>query len=442
MPAKYADTRIIALKVLIKTLEKKNFVDEVLNFYSDKVFSSAELINLTSGAIKQKLTLDFFIQNISQRKLKDLSYPVLNTLRLAVYELEYLKNPDYAVINSYVEIIKKYDKKAGSFVNGVLRNFIRKRANITFPEIEENPVYAISVKYSHPEWMIERWIKNYGIEDTIKICEYNNLAPKLVIRANTLKISTNNLMEFFHNNLSFAHSKICDECLILEYQGNIREIPGFNEGYWVVQSESSCLVSKILDTREGEKILDFCAAPGGKTTHIAALTHDRSEITAIDINLSRLKKINENCQRLGVKSVKTQSCDAVKYLPKEKFDRILVDAPCSNTGVLSKRVDARWNKTSEDIKKLAELQLKILNNAAKLVKSQGTLVYSTCSIEPEENQAVIKKFLEANKNFTPDKISSYIPWNMDKDEGYFQILQSRQNIDGFFIAKLKNSFRA
>ncbi|EKE03270.1 MAG: hypothetical protein ACD_20C00225G0014 [uncultured bacterium] len=442
------DVRQVALKALIKILEKDNHADEVVNFYSTKVLFPSELTNLVSGVVKHKLTLDFFIQNISAKKLNDLSYQVKNSLRLAVYELEYLHAPDYAVLNSYVELVKQYDKKSGAFVNAVLRNFIRKRSEIHFPDAKDNPVYAFSVKYSHPEWMIERWIHNYGIEDTRKICKYNNLAPKLVIRVNTLKISKEKLIDFFiHNNVSFFDDRIVDECMIVHHHNSVKSIPGFEEGFWTVQSESSSLVSIVLDPQENGKVLDLCAAPGGKTTHIAALMNDTGEITAVDINPKRLEKVQNNCLRLGVKSVKIKAADATKYQSDKKYDRILIDAPCSNTGVLIKRIDARWKKSPEDIQNLAILQLEILNNAAKLVKSGGIIVYSTCSIEPEENQQVIEKFLENNRDFQADKIMPYLPWkcetnenplcSSEEDKGYFQILQSRQNIDGFFIARLR-----
>ncbi|OGI04076.1 MAG: 16S rRNA (cytosine(967)-C(5))-methyltransferase [Candidatus Melainabacteria bacterium GWF2_32_7] len=432
------DVRQVALKALIKIIEKSSQADEILNFYSGKVIFPSELKNLVSGVVKHKLTLDFFIQNISTKKLKDLSYEVKNALRLAIYELEYLHTPDYAVINSYVELVKQYDKKSGAFVNGVLRNFIRKRSEINFPDAEKNPVYAFSIKYSHPEWMIARWIHNYGIEDTRKICKYNNLAPKLVIRVNTLKISKPKLMDFFiHNNVSFSDDRIVDECMIIHHHNSIKSIPGFEEGYWTVQSESSSLVSIILDPKENESILDLCAAPGGKTTHIAAIMNNKGKITAVDINPKRLEKVKDNCLRLGVKSVNTKAADATQYVSEEKYDKVLVDAPCSNTGVLIKRIDARWRKSPEDIQNLAKLQLGILNNAAKLVKNNGIIVYSTCSIEPEENNQVIEKFLESNKDFKPDKIAPYLSWTIQEDKGYFQILQSRQNIDGFFIARLR-----
>lgn len=432
------DVRKAALKALIKILEKKCQVDEIINKYSAKVLVPTELHLLTSGVIKHKLTLDYYIGILSSRKIKDLSYQVLNVLRLAIYELEFLQNPDYAVINSYVEIIKEFDKKLGGFVNAILRNYLRKKDQIQFPSLETYPVEHISIKYSHPEFMVKKWIMHYGIEDTINICKYNNLPPKLVLRVNTLKKSKKDLLNLFkEHGISSFSSSLMNECLIVNFQGGIKSIPGFREGYWVVQSESSSLVSQVLSPQQEDVILDLCAAPGSKSTHIAALTKDKARIKAIDINSKRIERIKDNCLRLGINSIKIETANATKFRSDIMFDKILVDAPCSNTGVLIKKVDARWNKSEKDIKSLAELQLEILNNAANLLKSGGIMVYSTCSIEPEENQQVIGKFLEVNKDFYLDKISPYLPWKIQEDEGYYQILQSKHHIDGFFIARLK-----
>ena len=432
------EVRLTAVKSLIKILEQNKTSDEVINSYADKVSSIAELINLTAGTVKFKLTLDFFIENISSRLLKRLSPPVKNILRAAIFELEYLKKPDYAVINSYVKISKLYDKKSAGFVNGVLRNFLRKRNEINFPSIEENPVKAISIKFSHPAWFVEKWIKTYGVDKTIKICEFNNKIPVISIRINSLKASKSEVIDLFQqNNVEFEESLISDECLIFKNPGNIKNLAGFKEGYWAVQGESSSLVAKILDPHDKERILDLCAAPGGKTAHIAGLMGNSGEIVAVDISKDRIKKIEENCERLVITCVKTVVSDASTFFDDCRFDKILIDAPCSNTGVFSKRPDARWKRTQEDIKKLTEIQLKILQNASGLLKEGGTLVYSTCSIEPEENILLVREFLKNNKDFVFEDISGFLPHQKESHDGYIQILQSTHNTDGFFIAKFK-----
>lgn len=432
------DIRFTAIKCLIEILEENKTSDEVINSYAQQVSNVSELINLVFGTVKNKLTLDFFIQAVSSRKLKKISPPIKNTLRAAIYELEYLKKPDYAVLNTYVEVSKLFDKKASPFVNAILRNFLRTKDEIKFPEEKENPVKSISIKYSHPEWLVKKWIKSYGIDETIKICEFNNKIPEITIRINTLKSSKSEVMrQFEENRLAFSESPASDECLILNNPGNIKNIAGFKEGFWTVQGEASSLVAKILDSQHEERILDLCAAPGGKTSHIAALMQNSGEITAVDINSNRIKKIEENCERLGITSVKTIEADAATFFTEQKFDRILIDAPCSNTGVFGKRPDARWKRTPEDVKNLSKIQYKILQNASKLLKEEGVLVYSTCSIEPEENLLLIQKFLNNNKNFVFDDISKHLPWADEGKNGYIQILQSKYNIDGFFIAKLR-----
>lgn len=411
------EVRQAALKCLVKILEHNASYDETLEFYAGKVDSPPDLTNTTAGALKLKRALDYFIEQISSKKVKKLSPNVKNLLRLGIFELEYLKRPDYAVVNSYVNICRKLDKKSASFVNAILRNFIRKHPEINIDEA------GLSVKYSHPDWLVEKWINTYGTETTEKILKYNNQPPKTVLRLNRLKTSKQELIQLLkEHEVEFTESQNCEDCLILNSPGRIKALPGYDNGLWVVQGESSAIVVHVLEPEPGEKIIDLCAAPGAKTTHIASLTEDKSEITAVDINTKRLERIKENCKRLGIKRVRVLEGDAASIKMDEKFDRVLVDAPCSNTGVLGKRPDARWNRTPEDIAALAELQLKILNNAAPLLKPNGVLVYSTCSIEPEENTCVIEKFLKANPDFELEKSR--------------QILQSDEGIDGFFIAKL------
>ena len=256
------DVRKVALETLIKTLEKKCPADKVLSDNSAKVLVPSELNGLVSGVIRHKLTLDYYIRKISDKSLKKLSYYVRNALRLGIYELEYLETPDYAVLNSYVELVKLYDKKSSAFVNGVLRNFIRKKELIQFPDLKKDPISAVSIRYSHPEWMVKRWIENYGIEDTIEICKFNNMIPKLVLRVNTLKIKKKELCELFkEHNISYTEDRIANECLVVRYHGKIDNIPGFHEGFWLVQSESSTLVSIVLDPQEnGEHAGSLCCS--------------------------------------------------------------------------------------------------------------------------------------------------------------------------------------
>ncbi|NLF83056.1 MAG: 16S rRNA (cytosine(967)-C(5))-methyltransferase RsmB [Candidatus Gastranaerophilales bacterium] len=428
------DVRFATVKSLIKILEHDKFFDEVFAEYSEKVENTAELVNMLSGTVKSKLTLDFCIEKASSKNVKRLSPVVRNILRAAIYELEYLNTPDYAVVNSFVGLCRKLDKGAEGFVNGVLRGFIRKRSGIAPDEKELGEEKFLSIKFSHPEWLIRKWLKHYGREKTEKICAYNNAPPKTVLRFNALKTDKNSLIKLFSDNeIEFEESAYCKDCLILKSGGNVRDIPGYREGFWVVQGESSSLVAEILAPQAGERILDMCAAPGGKTTHIAALMGDVGEVVAVDISPERLKKVEENCARLGVKSVKTVVGDGTTIQAGENFDRILVDAPCSNTGVLIARPDARWKRTPEDLQNLTKLQMAILKNAVGQLKTGGTLVYSTCSIEPEENEILIRAFLEDNKAFSLENFM----FAGAEQPGMLQILPCDYGIDGFFIVKLR-----
>ena len=213
-------------------------------------------------------------------------------------------------------------------------------------------------------------------------------------------------------------------------------MPGFQVGFWIVQGETSSLASIVLDPHENDSVLDVCAAPGGKTSHIASLTNNKAKITVIDVNSTRLNKIEENCERLEVKNIEIINEDASKAKLERLYDKVLIDAPCSNTGVMNKRPDSRWKKTAKDIENLSKLQLKILKNISQFIKPGGIIVYSTCSIEIEENQEVIKQFLATNSNFKMLDILEFQEFKQNTDDNYLAIKPFLHNMEGFFIARL------
>lgn len=426
--------RKAALEVLTRYFHKNNSFDEQLENFSAKVLNKGEFRALTTGTVKYKLLLDFYMSKLAKINSKTDIYAI-NTLRLGIYELIFTKNPPYSVINSYVELMKSSNKALSPFVNAVLRNFTRKKSSLD--EIIKNLPTSerISTLYSHPEFMVKEWLIAYGEEETIKICRFNNAPPKISLRINTLKTDLENFSKVLtENNINFSLSKV-KNLITLDKSLDIRVIPGFEEGHFVVQGEGSALVSHALNPKENEEILDLCAAPGGKTIHIAELIKNNGRITAVDISERRIKRIKENAQRLCFDCVETHCSDAIKFKSEQKYDKILVDAPCSNTGVLSKRADARWNRKPEDIVALSVLQLNILNNAAKYLKPEGVMVYSTCSIEKAENEKVVALFLQQNNDFQIEDLSPYVIFpTQDK---MLTILQSTNNTDGFFIARLK-----
>jgi 16S rRNA (cytosine967-C5)-methyltransferase len=425
--------RLLAVKSLIQIVEKKEPLTFVLEKYNKDNKYDFELSSLVYGCLQYLITIDYFIEKLCGSK--KLSHKTKNILRIGIYELEFKTTPDYAIINSYVEIAKQIEKPASGLVNGVLRNFEREKEKLRIknPKNEQE----ISINYSHPLWMVKNWVKNYGLDETIKICEFNNKKSTLTIKPNFLKISKLEFIELLtKNNIVFENNCLNSNFLKIHFDGKINEIVGYKDGLWSVQGESSGFVANVLNPQKGELILDLCSAPGGKTCAIAELMKNEGEIIALDISEKRIKKVLENTQRLGVSIVKTQVADGTTFKYSQKFDKILIDAPCSNTGVLSKRADARFNKKPEDIKNLNKIQMELLNNAKTLLKKGGELVYSTCSIEKEENEDLIHNFLKENTNFSLCNISEFFPFEI-KTKSFVQILQSKHNIDGFFIAKLK-----
>lgn len=430
------DAREAGLKALTEISYNKDF-EKVFDSYSNKTPYRADFGHLVNGVIRNITYLDFFIEKISQRKPQFLQNELRNILRLGLFELEFTDNPEYAVVNSYVELAKIYNPKTTSIVNAVLRNFLRQKSEIKLPE---NFLDHLATKYSHPKWMIKRWVLHYGKDEIENILKFNNSPYGLWIRINTLKIGVNDFLALLvKEGIEFEQNIIVPECIKINHKGSIENFIGFQEGYWMVQGVASALVSSILNPEDDDVVLDVCAAPGGKTTHISAMMNNTGRVLALDSSKKRLERLEENLIRLGVENTSYIVKDAAKVTFTETFDKILVDAPCSNTGIFSKKPDAKWKKTIEDIEDLAKIQYEILCNVSKHLKPNGIMVYSTCSIELEENILVVHKFLQNNKEFELEPFE--IPY---ETEGTLQIIPYEFDMEGFFIAKFKrisNDFR-
>ncbi len=283
---------------------------------------------------------------------------------------------------------------------------------------------------------MERWIRRLGVEETISLCKVNNKNPELSLRANQLKISTPELQKLLaHFKVSTTRSSYLDNFLLTESLPDLSQFHPFQQGMFSIQDTSAGLACILLTVEPGDKIIDLCAAPGGKTTFIAELTGDQAAILAIDLNKSRLNLIRQNLNRLGLKSVQLIQADGAQF-SCQKVDKVIVDAPCSGSGVLSKRVDLRWKRTFEQIAELTKLQLQLLTNASTMLKPGGVLVYCTCTIEPEENEHIVDKFLQDNKNFYVESASEYVPEEVTNSQGYIYTFPHRHKIDGSFAARL------
>jgi len=404
----------------------------------------AFVTELVYGIIKNKLRLDYIISQFSKIKPSKMSKNILNILRLGVYQIVFLDRvPDFAAINESVNLAKRLEnKKVAAFVNAVLRTILREKHNVTYPDPQKTPEEYLSIYYSFPVWMIKRWINLFGYKFTEDLCKAFNEKSKTCIRINTLKTNKEELKAIFAGEkVETSPGLYVDEALYLESSPPLMSLPSFKEGLFLPQDESSMIAAKAIDAKSGEKILDVAAAPGGKTSYFAQSMDNQGHITAWDIHPHRVKLIEETCRRLGVSIVKAELKNA-KNIDMESldgYDKVLVDAPCSGLGIIRRKPDIKWSKSPKDITALKAEQQEILEVCSRYVKPGGILVYSTCSIEPEENQGIVDSFLRKNTDFSYDDIRLYLPksLNFDDPAGFIQLYPNIHGTDGFFVARLK-----
>ncbi|MGR3763811.1 16S rRNA (cytosine(967)-C(5))-methyltransferase RsmB [Rossellomorea sp. NS-SX7] len=393
------------------------------------------LTELTYGTIQRKLTLDYFLAPFIKGKLEGW---VRHLLRLSLYQIVYLDRiPDRAVLHEAVEIAKKRGHKGISgLVNGVLRSIQRKGV----PDLAEikDPIERVSIETSHPFWLVKRWEEQFGLEKTREMCEMNLVAPKQTARVNTTKLTRE---ELIHNlsgiGVEVTPSPVTGEA-IQTLRGNLVKTDAYRNGELTIQDESSMLVAHALELEKNMKVLDACAAPGGKTTHIAELLGGTGEVHALDLHKHKVKLIDENASRLGLSNIFTSTLDSRKAGEKfenESFDRILVDAPCSGLGVLRRKPDIKYAKKEADLHSLQKIQLDILSAVAPLLKKDGILVYSTCTVDKNENEGTVRSFLSYHPEFNeyhlknlPEAVHPFIEGNE------LQVFPQDFGGDGFFIS--------
>lgn len=396
------------------------------------------MTELTYGTLQHKMTLDFFLAPFIKGKLENW---VQWVLRMAVYQIHYLDRiPNHAVVNEAVQLAKYHGHKGVSgLVNGVLRAFLREGAP-SFDSIKD-PLERLSIETSHPQWMLENWIQAFGFEKTEQIARQNNVAPPQTIRVNTMKISIDDAIQALESEGFTVRKGILPESL--HVAGKTAATSAlFASGQFTIQDESSMMPAHALQLEKGMTVLDMCAAPGGKTTHIAQLLANTGHITALDLHENKLKYIHENAERLGFTHISTVAADArqaQEVLEQKQFDRILVDAPCSGYGVIRRKPDMKYAKKPQDAERLATIQLAILNEAYSLLSPGGILVYSTCTIEPTENDEVIDAFLQSHQDMQelslPDVFTA-LPHGAAK-VGH-QVLPYPDG-DGFYVVALQKA---
>ena len=448
--------QVTARQVALIILHEVEMEDAYSNIALNRIFEQHPLnkidrsfvTEIAYGTLRVLNTLDWVIGQFIKRPLDTLTPWIRNILRLSLYQIMYMdKVPVSAAINEGVELAKRYGHQGTvKFVNGVLRNIDRNLSTLTFPEISKEPVKHIAIKYSHPEWMIKRWITEFGIEETIKICQANNEAPPNIVRTNTLKLTREALVsELEAEGVQCHKTNYAPEGLVIENLTSIGRLESFQQGYFQPQDESSMLVAKVVNPKPNQMVIDACSAPGGKTTHLSQLMENQGQVIAADIYKHKMGLIIENAKRLAITNIKTETTDARELAEKfkDQADRILVDAPCSGLGVLRRRPDARWRKSLDQIQELQELQLEILTKVSPCLRSGGVLVYSTCSITPEENVQVVEAFLKDNSDFAASDLTEYLPKellhfaDLKPQKGYIQLLPHIHGMDGFFIARFE-----
>ncbi|WP_456290411.1 16S rRNA (cytosine(967)-C(5))-methyltransferase RsmB [Paenibacillus sp. AK002] len=400
---------------------------------------------LIYGTISRLNTLDYFLNKFVNKGVRKLQPWVRALLRISLYQIVYLDRiPDHAVVSEAVNLAKRRGHQGISgMVNGVLRNILRQKETLAIPE-DMTDAQHISLLHSHPQWLVERWISQYGTEAAEAICAANNEPPAVSVRVNTTMISRDDMLKLMGSHgLDASPSSVSPYGIVVKGAGNMALTDWYRDGMISIQDESSMLVAEAVQPEPGMRVLDCCAAPGGKSAHMGELMKDEGSIVANDIHAHKGKLISDQASRLGLDSISIVTGDALDLADRfepASFDRILLDAPCSGLGVIRRKPDLKWGKSQEDIHEIAALQLRLLESVSTLLRPGGILVYSTCTIEPMENEGVVSAFLEGHSEFAiaEDGLGalSRLGENSLSRGGGIQILPQHYHSDGFYIARL------
>lgn len=446
----FSNARALAVKIIVRCERSDAYLDKLIDFEirnNDLNDLDKALLNeLAHGVIRWLRRLDWFLNGFYRGQYEKCLSDVKNAMRVALYQILFLnKIPYSAAVNEAVEFIKKLrgDKHAG-VVNGLLRTIIRTLDNLVWPTREIDEVNYLGIIQSHPNWMVRRWVKRFGFDEAEKLCEANNQRPSLTLRVNKNKISLEEFEKYLESKgITYRKGKYLDYFLKIKMMSKIYNDEYFKLGYFNIQDESAGLMSELLAPNENDLVLDVCAAPGGKSSHISELMNGKGRIISIDKYLTKVDIMKQNFERLDMKNVLAfhedimqPKTDMLKEKIVGKVDKVLVDAPCTGFGVITKKPDIKWKREVNDILKLQEIQLEILNKASEYVKEDGVIVYSTCTTEPEENETVIEKFLESHPDFELDNASKYVNNEVVNSKGYIELFPHKNPTDGAFGARL------
>jgi 16S rRNA (cytosine967-C5)-methyltransferase len=449
-----ADARKLALNVLDSLESGHSTLDRALDAVGEKNPACSgrdrALLNiLVYGVLRWRNRLDWIINHFSKTRMDKINPKILNLLRIGTFQIIYLDRvPDSAAVNTSVEIAKSFSNPwTTRYVNALLRNVARHFDEVPFPEYEKDPVCALSVNASFPEWLVQRWVDRLGRQETKALCEAINKIPPITVRTNTLKTDHESLLQSLQEKTEKMQQTdyAPDGVSFYNPVAPLHKLDPFEKGWFQVQDEAAQLVSMVLSPEPGDTVLDACAGMGGKTGHIAQLMNNSGTIVAMDNNPEKLELLKAEMARLGITIVSTvvhDLSDPIEIIRDRLYDRVLLDSPCSGLGVLRRNPDAKWSGSAKKIETHKKIQRRFLDTLSKAVKPSGILVYAVCSVEAEENEEVVKDFLNSHPNFDivsdPNWLSEKIRLLIDQ-EGFLRTFPHRHNMDGFFAVCLKRT---
>lgn len=424
--------RKTAYLTLLDVESRKSYSNIALNhkIAMNRPDSPAFVRELVYGVLESKLTLDYYIDQIVDKGIDSLKTPELTIIRMGIYQLGQMDSvPEYAAVNESVNLAKRYCKGKAGLVNGVLREYLNRKAGLHLPPRDEDEIRYLSVKYSYAPWIIELWLKYYSTDFVEKLLEAGNAKAPLTVRMNWLKVRKEDLKKALEERgFEVEDGHMCQNALRVKGSG-LLDTELYKYGLFTPQDESSMLVSEKLGVQQKDLVVDVCAAPGGKTTAIAERMNNTGRILASDIYRRKLDLVDKEAKRLGITNIETRSWDATRVDSTliKKADRVLVDAPCSGLGVVRRKPEIKYKERKDDIDLLPKKQLAILSASSSYVKPGGTLLYSTCTINPEENEKVIEEFLKKNRDFSTEERLLLLP-NVNDTDGFFICVMKRNGL--------------
>lgn len=431
-------SRTVAYAVIRRTFEDGAYADRALLAEADGLEprDRALATRLVYGVVQRRATLDHVIGALADRPAARVDAPLLAALRLGLLQLLFLDGiPDHAAVAESVELAKVHAPKGAGFVNAVLRRATREGRALVDALRDDTPAEA-ATKHSHPLWVAELWWEQLGPEHARALMAADNEPAEVALRANTLVTDAARLAAEIEGATPAPPPP---EAVVVSGPFDAHAHPLHAQGAFMPQSRASATVARILDPQPGDRVLDLCAAPGGKTTHLAALMHDEGEVVAVERNERRAEALGNTAARMRATCVRVEVGDA-KEPRDERYDRVLVDPPCSGLGTLRSRPDLRWRITPDDVAALGPEQRAILEAGAAATRPGGVLVYSTCTISPDENERLVEGFLAGHPEFQPDDLRSDAPnWQHPAVPLHLQSLPHRDGTDGFFIARLRKT---